>query len=113
MALQPAKIDVTATSFNVSQSGASNFKGDVSAAKTDFDINGASATDVDGTTTDLTVSASGASNFKGGDLQAVNCKIEATGASSANINVSKILMQLPAVPAVFIIAAMHLYPILM
>jgi hypothetical protein len=84
-----AKIDVTGTSVMISESGASNFKGDVSSSKTSFDLSGASTTDVDGTAGNLTVDASGASNFKGGDLQAENCKIEATGASSASINVSK------------------------
>jgi putative autotransporter adhesin-like protein len=83
------KINIKATSLKLSASGASTFKGDVSADKMDYDINGASTTDVDGTTNDLIISASGASNFRGGDLQAVSCKIEATGASSANINVSK------------------------
>ena len=83
------KLDVKATSFKLSASGASTFKGNISADKMDYDVNGASTTDVDGSTTDLTVSASGASNFRGADMQAVSCKIEATGASSANINVSK------------------------
>lgn len=83
------KIDVTGTSFVLSQSGASSFKGDISAPTSNFDLSGASVTDVDGTSGNLTVSASGASNFKGSDLQATTCKIEATGASSANINVSK------------------------
>jgi len=83
------KINIKATSVKLSASGASTFKGDVSADKMSYDINGASTTDVDGTTTELIVSASGASNFRGGDLQAVSCTIQATGASSANINVSK------------------------
>ena len=83
------RLNVKATSFKLSSSGASTFKGDVSADKMDFNVNGASTTDVDGSTTDLIVAASGASNFRGSDLQAVNCKVEATGASSANINVSK------------------------
>ena len=84
-----AKVNVKASSFKFTSSGASTFKGDITADKMDYDVAGASTTDVDGSTTDLTVSASGASNFKGSDLQAVSCKIEATGASSANINVSK------------------------
>ena len=83
------RLNISGTSLILSESGASNFKGDINAAKTNFDINGASTIDIDGSTTDLTVSASGASNFKGSDLQAVSCKIEATGASSASINVSK------------------------
>ncbi len=83
------KINVKATSLKLSASGASTFKGDVTADKMSYDVNGASTTDVDGTTSELIVSASGASNFRGQDLQAESCKIEATGASSANINVSK------------------------
>lgn len=83
------KVDFTATSFKLSQSGASNFKGDISSPETNFDISGASVTDVNGNTTNLVVDASGASNFKGGDLTAVSCEIEASGASSASINVSK------------------------
>jgi len=84
-----ARVNLSGSSLILSESGASTFRGDVNAATTDFNINGASTMDIDGTTTDLTVSASGASNFKGGDLKAESCKIEATGASSANINVSK------------------------
>lgn len=84
-----AKISVTGTSLAISQSGASNYKGDVAATKASFDISGASTTDVDGSAGELIVDASGASNFKGGDLQAEDCKIEATGASSASINVTK------------------------
>lgn len=83
------KVNVTGNSFTLSQSGASNFKGDVSTSKANFDLSGASVTDADGTAADLIVSASGASNFKGADLKVENCKIEATGASSASINVSK------------------------
>ena len=84
-----AKLNVTGTSFAISQSGASNYKGDVSTTTAKFDLSGASVTDVDGTAGDLTIHASGASNFKGGDLQSQNCKIEATGASSASVSVSK------------------------
>ena len=83
------KLSIAATSFTLSESGASTFKGDVSTSKASFDLSGASVTDVDGTAGDLSIDASGASNFKGDDLQAVSCKVEATGASSANINVSK------------------------
>jgi len=84
-----AKISLTGSTLKLSQSGASNFRGDIGVTTANFHISGASVTDVDGTTSDLTVDASGASNFKGGDLQAQSCKIEATGASSANLNVSK------------------------
>ncbi len=84
-----AKANFTGTSFDLSQSGASNFRGNVNSPKASFDMTGASTTEVNGTTSDLVVDASGASNFKGGDLSAVSCKVEATGASSANINVSK------------------------
>jgi len=84
-----AKIDFTATSFAMDQSGASSFRGAVNSPKTNFDLSGASTTEVNGTTTDLVIDASGASNFKGSDLTAVSCKVEATGASSASINVSK------------------------
>jgi len=83
------KLNIKATSFKLSASGASTFKGNVTADKMDYDVNGASTTDIDGSTTDLIVSASGASNFRGADLQAVTCKIQATGASSANVNVSR------------------------
>jgi hypothetical protein len=83
------KLNIKATSLKLAASGASTFKGNVTAEKMDYDVNGASTTDIDGSTTDLIVSASGASNFRGADLQAVSCKIEATGASSASINVSR------------------------
>jgi hypothetical protein len=84
-----AKLNVTGSSFDISQSGASSFWGSVISSKASFDLSGASTTDVNGTAGDIAVNASGASNFKGGDLQAESCKIEATGASSANITVSK------------------------
>ena len=84
-----AKTNFIGTSFDLSQSGASNFKGNVNSPKISVDLTGASTTEVNGTTTDLAIDASGASNFKGGDLSAVSCKVEATGASSANISVSK------------------------
>lgn len=82
-------VDFSASSFELSESGASNFKGSVNSAETNFDLTGASTVDIDGSTTNLIISASGASNFKGGDLTASSCKVEATGASSASINVSK------------------------
>jgi hypothetical protein len=75
--------------FRLDQSGSSSFRGAVNSPKTNFDLSGASTTEVDGTTTDLVIDASGASNFKGSDFTAVSCKVEATGASSASINVSK------------------------
>lgn len=84
-----AKLSLTGNSIKMSQSGASNFRGDIAVTKSSFDLSGASVIDVDGTTGDLIIDASGASNFKGGDLQAQSCKIEATGASSASINVAK------------------------
>ncbi|HEX5151717.1 MAG TPA: head GIN domain-containing protein [Parafilimonas sp.] len=84
-----ARIDFTATAFAMDQSGASTFKGLINSPKTNFDLSGASTTEINGTTTDLVIDASGASNFRGSDFTAVTCKVEATGASSASINVSK------------------------
>lgn len=84
-----AKLNITASDFDIEQTGASNFKGRISTPKADFDITGACVTEVDGNADNLEIDASGASNFKGYDLMAQYCKIEATGASSANINVSK------------------------
>lgn len=84
-----ARLSISGNAIKMSQSGASNYKGDITVSKASFDLSGASVIDVDGTTSELVVDANGASNFKGGDLQAQNCKIEATGASSANINVTK------------------------
>jgi hypothetical protein len=83
------KIDANGTSFMMSESGASNYRGSLTTGKASFDINGASVLELDGRASDLTISASGASNFKGGDFQVETCKIEATGASSANITVAK------------------------
>ncbi|MFT4154029.1 head GIN domain-containing protein [Parafilimonas sp.] len=83
------KTNFTAASFVLSQTGASNFKGSVHSGKTSFNMGGASVTDVSGSATDLVIDASGACNFKGSDLTADNCKVEATGASSASINVNK------------------------
>ncbi len=84
-----AKLSINASSFTLSQSGASNYKGDLNTPKASFDISGACVTDVNGKVSELIVDASGASNFRGDDLISENCKVEATGASSANINVSK------------------------
>jgi hypothetical protein len=84
-----SRVDFSAGSFELSESGASNFKGAVNSPETNFDLSGASVVEVDGSTTNLEISASGASNFKGSDLTASSCKVEVTGASSANINVSK------------------------
>jgi hypothetical protein len=84
-----ARISVTASSFELSQSGASSYRGGLNTSKANFDLSGASVIDVDGTASNLIIGASGASNFKGDDLKADNCKVEATGASSANVNVSK------------------------
>jgi hypothetical protein len=84
-----SRVNFSASSFKLSESGASNFKGSVNSAETNFDLTGASTANIDGSTTNLVVSASGASDFKGGDLTATTCKVEATGASSASINVSK------------------------
>jgi hypothetical protein len=84
-----ARLSVSANSFTLSQSGASNFRGDINAPDASFDLSGASVTDAKGTVSELIVDASGASNFKGDDLNAQNCTVEATGASSASINVSK------------------------
>jgi len=83
------KIDASGTSLKMAESGASNYKGNINTGEADFDINGASVIDIGGTATGLTVKASGASNFKGEDFRVETCNIEATGASSANLSVSK------------------------
>jgi hypothetical protein len=77
--------------FFVSLSGASDFKGEVQAGSLKFDLSGASDVVVKGKATDVSIDASGASHFKGYDLEAENCRIDASGASDIRITVNKVL----------------------
>lgn len=70
-------------------SGASDFKGAVSAEFLSVDISGASDVTVTGKATAAKIDASGASDFKGFDLETEKCVVEASGASDIKITVNK------------------------
>ncbi|MBL0135641.1 MAG: DUF2807 domain-containing protein [Chitinophagaceae bacterium] len=70
-------------------SGASDFKGSITANELSVDINGASDITLgSGKVTSLKIVASGASDFKGYDLEADNCSVSASGASSIKVTVN-------------------------
>jgi len=70
-------------------SGASDFVGTIEANQVDADVSGASYIRVSGgKVTKLTIDASGASGFKGYDFIADNCNVEASGASTVQVNIS-------------------------
>lgn len=70
-------------------SGASEFVGVVEAGQVKADVSGASYIRVSGgKVTSLTIDASGASGFKGFDFVADTCNVEASGASTVQVNIS-------------------------
>lgn len=75
--------------MNVEINGASNMTTSIKAGDVKFNLSGASQVNLEGNVTGLGVEVSGASDFKGFGLQAENCRVEASGASSVNITVSK------------------------
>lgn len=75
--------------MDIEVNGASNMTTALRAADIKFNLSGASQANVEGTTGGLNIEATGASDFKGYGLQIENCRVEASGASSVNITVSK------------------------
>jgi hypothetical protein len=80
--------------FNVNNlkidlSGASALKGDIKANSFTLDASGASAITLTGKSTTANFDLSGASVVKALEFEIDNCKVDATGASSISINVSK------------------------
>jgi hypothetical protein len=72
-------------------SGASDFKGAVNTGSLKVDLSGASDVTMSGKAGNMSIETSGASHFKGYDLQADNCRINASGASDIKITVNKVL----------------------
>jgi len=83
--------ELKADEMAIALSGASDFKGRVNAGSLKFRISGASDVVISGSVGDLSVDASGASHFRGYDLEAENCRVEASGASDLKITVNKVL----------------------
>jgi len=76
-------------SMNMEISGASNMTTALKAGDIKFNLTGASQANVEGTATGLNVEASGASDFKGFGLAIENARVDASGASTVNITVTK------------------------
>ncbi|MBX2932521.1 MAG: DUF2807 domain-containing protein [Chitinophagaceae bacterium] len=78
--LKTIKIDI---------SGASSFKGDIFADNIKAEVSGASVVRLSGKTKYAVIDVGGASSVKASDLLIEVCKIHASGASSARINVNE------------------------
>lgn len=76
-------------SLEIVGSGASNIKLRVESNKLNCSVEGAATVKLDGTTNHLNADLTGASNLKAYDLVARSANIEASGASSAKINVTE------------------------
>ena len=75
--------------LKIELSGASYFEGNVSVENLDLDISGASNIKISGAASATKIDASGACNLKGYNLKTDFCKVDASGASSIHIWVSK------------------------
>lgn len=73
--------------LQIEMSGASDFKGAVSVSNLKVDMSGASKVSLSGTAAKADIEANGASDFRGYDLNADNCKLDASGASVVRITV--------------------------
>jgi hypothetical protein len=86
--------DVSVTGFksaealSVEVSGASSLRGDIEAGGVRFDVSGASDVKLSGAGGDLVMDVSGAGTADLADFQVGDASIEASGASSATVNVS-------------------------
>jgi len=69
-------------------SGASRLTGELEAEELDLEISGASTVDISGSTDFLDVGVSGASSARLRNFPAVDASVNASGASSADVNVS-------------------------
>ncbi len=81
--------EFNATDLEISMSGASDFKGRVTAQNLKLIGSGSSDFIIGGKATNLRVEVSGASDLKGFDLESDYCDAEASGASDINITVNK------------------------
>jgi hypothetical protein len=80
------------SNLEIEASGASKINLNLSADKINCDISGASSLDLMGSASHLQIDLSGASAFDALDLSVTICNIDASGASSAKVNVSQKLM---------------------
>ncbi|MEI2711478.1 MAG: head GIN domain-containing protein [Chitinophagaceae bacterium] len=75
--------------LKIDLSGASVLKGRVEATSLKLDASGASSISLTGKSNTASIDLSGASVLKAYELEIENCKVEASGASSIGIHVSK------------------------
>lgn len=80
---------IKAGEFRIQMSGASDFKGELECENLKLEASGASRIAVTGTVARLNIDANGASDIRCYDLNSEYCKIDATGASVARIQVNK------------------------
>ena len=85
------KGEIEAGYISIEISGASDYKGQLTAKSMSLNASGASCIQLSGKVDDLSVDISGASDAKLFDLFAKGAIVNASGASSANINVSELL----------------------
>jgi hypothetical protein len=85
------KGDIEVGSFNLQVSGASDFRSTLDAKSIVLNASGASNVELKGKADDIAVDVSGASSAKLYDLQAKGGVVNASGASTANVNASQLL----------------------
>lgn len=79
----------TVNNLKIDISGASTLKGTIKSASISLDASGASAITLSGKSANANFDLSGASVVKALDFEIENCKVDASGASSVNIHVTK------------------------
>lgn len=75
--------------LKIEMSGASDFKGDMEVDDLKLEASGASRITVNGSVKMLGVNANGASDIRGYDINAEQCKVDASGASVVRVTVNK------------------------
>ncbi len=85
------KGEIEAGYISIEISGASDYKGQLQAKSMSLDASGASSIELSGKVDDLSIEVSGASDAKLFNLYAKGAIVNASGASSANVNVSELL----------------------
>ena len=83
--------DIQAGGMSVQVTGASDYKGQLEAKSLVIDASGASNLELTGNVDDLSIEISGASDAKLYNLIAKGAIVHASGASTANVNVSQLL----------------------
>jgi hypothetical protein len=85
------KGDMKVGNLSIEVSGASDYKGQVEAKNMSIEASGASKVELSGMVDDLSLEVSGASDAKLYNLIAKGAVVNASGASTANINVSQLI----------------------